>query len=179
MKAAGELRPHLVALFRAYAEMSVEFPAALDGPGMPFKDAAGLPLRNAARRAQGLCTSLLPLGRASSRLPADSGRSASFLRAPPPQGATQVPAGSTSAPNLRGTAADSHTSAGCGPLSPGVGRPLPPRRTAGSPPSPLSLATSPSRGEGTGRERPPSPTGEAGGPRTQPEDLTAPFSSAG
>lgn len=70
---------------------------------MPFKDAAGLPRRNTARRAQGLCTSLLPLGRASSRLPADSGRSACFLRVPPPRGDTGPPP----APPVHPTSGDS------------------------------------------------------------------------
>lgn len=134
-----------------------------------------LPLGNTARRAQGLCTSLLPLVGASFRLPADSGRSAGFLRAPPPPewgvGGHKSPPGSGSAPNLRGQRPTSYTSASC---SRGrrewviLSRP---RRAAGSPPSSLSLAT-PSRGASTGRHRPPAPTRQgrpadlARGPRT-------------
>lgn len=99
MRAAGELRPRLVALFRAPPEVSAAFPAALDEKeqgwraGMPFRDAAGLLLGNTARRAQGLRTSLLPLGRAGE---------ARVSSAPLPPGATRVPAGSARAPNLKG-----------------------------------------------------------------------------
>lgn len=175
MRAAGELRPHLVALFRAHPEVSAAFPAALGCLSrMPRASPAGtLP---AAPRAFALPSShsgerVL----ASPRIAGEARVSSVSL----PPGATQVPRRLRQCTQPRGTAADSHTSAGRGRLSPRVGRPLPPRRTAGSPPSPLSLATTPSRGEGTGRERPPSPTGRAGGPRTRPEDLTAPFSPAG
>lgn len=73
-----------------------------------------------------------------------SGRSSCLLRAPPP-GGDPGPRRLRQGTQPQGTDADSHTSAGCGPPSPGVGRPLPPRRPAGSPPSPRSLAT-PSRG---------------------------------
>lgn len=145
---------------------------------------SGLPVGNPARppRPGPLCIFLLlPLGRASPRLPADSGRSACSLRAPPPRddpGPPPPPADAARAPDLEGgggTDADSHTSAGYGPQSPGVCRPLPPRRPAGSPPSPLSLATA-SRGgrQAPGEEEPP-PCPHGHGRR--PEDLTAPFSA--
>lgn len=93
-----------------------------------------LPLGNTARRAQGLCTSLLPLVGASFRLPADSGRSAGFLRAPPPPewgvGGTQVPAGLGQCTQPQGTEADKLHLSKLQPRPPRVGHPLPapPRR---------------------------------------------------
>lgn len=92
-----------------------------------------------------------------------------FPPRPSPQGRPRSPRGLRQGTRPQGTDADCHISAGCGPRSPGVGRPLPPRRPAGSPPSPLSLATA-SRGEGRHRERKTPPLPPLAGPAARGPD---------
>lgn len=139
------------------------------------KDPAWPAREEHGRGAPGLCTCLLPLVRASTRRPADSGRSAGSPRAPPPRGDT--------GPRRLGRAV--HPSSGdrrrrrphlgrrrpAGPGS-GVVRP-PPRRGE---PAILARPSNTHRGACPGPARPLPPRWRgrpARRPGSPPEDLTA------
>lgn len=139
------------------------------------KDPAWPAREEHCRGAPGLCTCLLPLVRASTRRPADSGRSAGSPRAPPPRGDT--------GPRRLGRAV--HPSSGdrrrrrphlgrrrpAGPGS-GVVRP-PPRRGE---PAILARPSNTHRGASPGPARPLPPRWRgrpARRPGSPPEDLTA------
>lgn len=125
---------------------------------------SGLPVGNPARppRPGPLCIFLLlPLGRASPRLPADSGRSACSLRAPPPRddpGPPPPPADAARAPDLEG-GGNRCRQPHLGRLRPAVARsvsPSPATTSRGKPAIPALPSNSLPRGKaGTGRGRTP------------------------